>query len=84
MYADTAADWRVRARLFFSELVGTALLVSGGLSVVIFMFGEGSPMARLVPNETLRTMLSPSYTTLRTTAGGSSTAWPARPDPRGS
>lgn len=46
------------APLFLSELVGTALLVFGGLSVVILMSGEGSPMVRLVPNELLRTILT--------------------------
>ena len=54
MQTETARDWRVRWRLFFSELIGTALLVFGGLSVVIAMFGEGSPMARLLPNEHVR------------------------------
>jgi len=49
-----ARDWRVRWRLFFSELIGTALLVLGGLSVVIVMFGDGSPIARSLPNEALR------------------------------
>ena len=58
MQKDAAADWRVRWRLFFSELIGTALLVFGGLSVVIVMFGEGSPMARLVPNVPLRNTLT--------------------------
>ena len=58
MVTEAARDWRVRWRLFFSELIGTALLVFGGLSVVIFMFGDGSPMARWVPNEVLRTMLT--------------------------
>jgi aquaporin Z len=51
---DTARDWRVRWRLFFSELIGTALLVLGGLSVVIVMFGDGSPMTRSLPNEHVR------------------------------
>ena len=58
MDLNTAADWRVRWRLFFSELIGTALLVFGGLSVVIFMFGEGTPMARPVPNVPLRMAMS--------------------------
>jgi aquaporin Z len=53
-----AKDWRVRWRLFFSELIGTAVLVFGGLSVVIFMFGDGTPMARLVPNAFLRNALT--------------------------
>ena len=58
MQTNAAKDWRVRWRLFFSELIGTALLVLGGLSVVILMFGDGSPMARLVPNELVRMTLS--------------------------
>ena len=40
METDAARDWRVRWRLFFSELIGTGLLVLGGLSVVIVMFGR--------------------------------------------
>ena len=31
--------------LFVSELIGTALLVLVGLSLVILMFGTGAPMA---------------------------------------
>jgi aquaporin Z len=37
--------------LFVSELIGTALLVLVGLSLVILMFGAGTPMARLIPSE---------------------------------
>jgi aquaporin Z len=40
--------------LFVSELIGTALLVLVGLSLVIFMFGTGTPMSHLIPNEALR------------------------------
>jgi aquaporin Z len=40
--------------IFFAELIGTALLVLVGLSIVIFMFGAGSSMALLVPHEGLR------------------------------
>jgi aquaporin Z len=58
MQTEAAKDWRVRWRLFFSELIGTALLVLGGLSVVIFMSGDGSPMVRWVPNERLRMALT--------------------------
>ena len=58
MQTEAAKDWRVRWRLFFSELIGTALLVLGGLSVVIFMFGDGSPMGPLVPNVPLRNTLT--------------------------
>jgi len=38
-----------RSRPYLSEMIGTALLVFVGLSLVIFMFGTGSPMARLIP-----------------------------------
>jgi aquaporin Z len=55
---EAARDWKVRWRLFFAELAGTALLVFGGLSVVIFMFGDGTPMARWLPNEYVRTSLT--------------------------
>ena len=54
MQTEAARDWRVRWRLFFSELIGTAMLVFGGLSVVIAMFGDGSPLARTLPNEAVR------------------------------
>jgi aquaporin Z len=40
--------------LFLSEMIGTGVLLFGGLSLVIFVFGAGSPVARLVPNATLR------------------------------
>ena len=44
--------------LFLSELIGTALLVLIGLSLVIFMFGTGTPMARLIPSEGLRRLVT--------------------------
>jgi glycerol uptake facilitator protein len=47
-------DWPLRRRLFVSEFLGTAVLLLVGLSVVILMFGTGSPLARLLPNEALR------------------------------
>jgi aquaporin Z len=46
--------WQVPWRLFLSELVGTAVLLLGGLSIVIFMFGAGSPMERMLPSVKLR------------------------------
>ncbi len=45
-------------RLYFSELIGTALLVLVGLSLVIFMFGTGTPMARLIPDQGLRRLVT--------------------------
>jgi glycerol uptake facilitator-like aquaporin len=41
-----------------SELIGTALLVLAGLSLVILMFGTGSPMARVIPGEGLRRLIT--------------------------
>jgi aquaporin Z len=46
--------------LFLSELIGTALLVLVGLSLVILMFGAGSPMARLIRSEGLRRLITGS------------------------
>jgi len=58
MNAEAARDWRVRWRLFFSEMIGTGLLVFGGVSIVIFMFGSGTPMVGLLPNEVFRTTVT--------------------------
>jgi aquaporin Z len=41
-------------RTFFSEMAGTALLLLVGLSIVIVMFGEGTPVARIIPGEAAR------------------------------
>jgi len=49
---------RVPSRLFLSELIGTAVLVFGGLSAVIFMFGTGSPAERIFPDVTLRRVVT--------------------------
>ena len=40
---------KYRSKFFISEFFGTALLLMVGLSIVIFMFGSGSPMATLIP-----------------------------------
>jgi len=47
-----------RPQLYLSEVVGTALLVFGGLSVVIVMFGAGSPMERLLPSVVVRRVIT--------------------------
>jgi aquaporin Z len=41
-------------KIFFAELLGTALLLLIGLSLVIFMFGSNSPAAQLLPSVKLR------------------------------
>lgn len=40
--------------LLGAELIGTALLVAVGLSIVIFDFGQGSPMTHWLPDESAR------------------------------
>ena len=47
-----------RRRLFFSELIGTGLLLLFGLSSVILMFGEGNPLEPLIPSTTVRRVLN--------------------------
>lgn len=49
---------KYRAKFFISEFLGTALLLLGGLSVVIFMFGSGSPMALLIPEIKVRQVIT--------------------------
>jgi aquaporin Z len=58
MLGPVAQDWDVRWRFFISEVVGTAALVLGGLSIVIVMHGDGSPVPSLVPNDALRLALT--------------------------
>ncbi len=47
-------------RLYGAELVGTGLLVGVGVSVVIGMFGRGSPMPELLPSAGLRRFVTGS------------------------
>lgn len=43
---------------FVSEFVGTGVLVLVGLTIVILMFGTGSPGARAIPDEGLRRVIT--------------------------
>jgi aquaporin Z len=45
-------------QVFVSELVGTALLVLVGLSLVILMFGDGSPIPDALPSEGWRRLIT--------------------------
>ena len=45
-------------RLCFSEFAGTALLLTIGLSVVIFDWGSGSPVAKLIPDVPVRRLVT--------------------------
>jgi aquaporin Z len=49
---------RLHPKLYLAEFIGTALLVLVGVSVVILMFGQGSPGLRLIPGEGLRLFLT--------------------------
>jgi len=49
---------KYRTKFFISEFIGTALLLLVGLSIVIFMFGSGSPMADLIPGVKVRQMIT--------------------------
>ena len=48
------SDWK----LFVAEAIGTALLIFFGISVVIFNWGEGSVVAKLIPSEPARRLLT--------------------------
>jgi aquaporin Z len=52
--SDAGVPWQP----LLAELIGTALLLLIGLSLVIVMFGQGSPMARLVPDEGIRRLIT--------------------------
>lgn len=43
---------------YTAELLGTTFMLFVGLSAFIFDFGEGLPMERLVPNESLRLLIT--------------------------
>lgn len=49
---------RILLRLCLSEFIGTAALLSIGLSCVIFNWGSGSPVARLMPYAPYRRLLT--------------------------
>ena len=44
------SDWK----LFAAEAIGTGLLLFFGLGIVIFNWGEGSPVANIIPSEPAR------------------------------
>jgi aquaporin Z len=44
--------------LYGSELIGTALLVAVGLSIVILDFGQGSPLIQFIPDAGLRRLIT--------------------------
>src|SRR5262245_46739616 len=50
--------WEVPWRLLLFEMIGTGLLLLGGLSLVIFMFGAGSPMEQVIPSIVVRRVIT--------------------------
>ena len=58
MAADAGSVSVLPWQVFLSELVGTALLVLVGLSLVILMFGDGSPVASALPSEGWRRLIT--------------------------
>jgi aquaporin Z len=50
--------WHIPWRLLVFEMIGTGLLLLGGLSLVIFMFGAGSPMEQLIPSIVIRRIIT--------------------------
>jgi len=51
-------DLKYRVQFFLSEFIGTALLLLCGLSLVILMFGSGSPLGQLIPGVKLRQVIT--------------------------
>jgi aquaporin Z len=49
---------KYRSKFFIAEFLGTGLLLLGGLSIVIFIFGSGSPVAQLIPDVKIRQIIS--------------------------
>jgi aquaporin Z len=45
-------------KIFFAEFVGTGLLLLGGLSLVILMFGADNPFAKIVPSLAARRVMN--------------------------
>ena len=48
----------IPGRVFHVELVGTAVLVLVGRSLVILMFGDGSPVPDVLPSEGWRRLIT--------------------------
>ena len=55
---DNARYLKYRTKFFIAEFLGTGWLLLAGLSVVIFMFGTGSPMAQLIPEIKIRQIIT--------------------------
>src|SRR4029450_13281455 len=50
--------WHFPWQPFLAELIGTGALLLGGLSLVILIFGAGSPIEQILPSVVLRQIMS--------------------------
>ena len=55
---NTMETTRSTALLLYSEFIGTALMLTAGLSFVIFLWGTGSPMIHLIPSASARRIIT--------------------------
>ena len=55
---ETRKEWEVPWNMLLCELIGTGLVLLGGLSVVVFMFGTGSPMVQWIPSIVVRQIIT--------------------------
>jgi aquaporin Z len=51
-------NWTLHWREYLAEFIGTGLLLLFGLSLVIIVFGEGSPVAQIVPSIKVRQVIT--------------------------
>ena len=58
LHGDPYPPARLHPDLYLAEFIGTAVLILVGVSVVILMFGQGSPGSRMIPDEGLRLFLT--------------------------
>src|SRR5918995_1708407 len=58
LHGDPYPPARLHPELYLAEFIGTAVLILVGVSVVILMFGQGSPGLRMIPDEGLRLFLT--------------------------
>lgn len=56
--SNSAKYFHYRIKFFVAEFLGTAILLMAGLSIVILMFGVGSPMADYIPEVKVRQSLT--------------------------
>jgi aquaporin Z len=56
--ASNMKNWTLHWREYLAEFIGTALLLLFGLSLVIVVFGKGSPASHLIPSIKIRQIIT--------------------------